>query len=86
MTGLQSRSSRGVTGVQSPCSRGVTGLSSGRRRRARPFRPRAPDLALRAAQATDRVRRDLGPAHAYELLHGEESEDFNYFMEEALES
>ena len=26
------------------------------------------------------------PAHAYELLHGEESEHFNYFMEEALES
>jgi Kef-type K+ transport system membrane component KefB/mannitol/fructose-specific phosphotransferase system IIA component (Ntr-type) len=25
------------------------------------------------------------PAHAYELLHGEESEDFNYFMEDALE-
>lgn len=25
------------------------------------------------------------PAHAYELLHGEESEHFNYFMEEALE-
>ena len=24
-------------------------------------------------------------AHAYELLHGEESEHFNYFMEEALE-
>jgi mannitol/fructose-specific phosphotransferase system IIA component (Ntr-type) len=26
------------------------------------------------------------PAHAYELLHGEESEHFNYFMEEALEA
>ena len=25
------------------------------------------------------------PAHAYELLHGEESEDFNYFMDDALE-
>jgi mannitol/fructose-specific phosphotransferase system IIA component (Ntr-type) len=22
------------------------------------------------------------PAHAYEILHGEESEDFNYFLEE----
>ncbi|CAM9451183.1 unnamed protein product [Discosporangium mesarthrocarpum] len=26
------------------------------------------------------------PAHAYELLHGEESEHFNYFIEEALEA
>lgn len=26
------------------------------------------------------------PAHAYELLHGEESEDFNYFMDDALEA
>jgi len=25
------------------------------------------------------------PAHAYELLHGEESEGFNYFMDDALE-
>jgi hypothetical protein len=22
------------------------------------------------------------PAHAYEILHGEETEDFNYFLEE----
>jgi hypothetical protein len=22
------------------------------------------------------------PAHAYELLHGDETEDFNYFLEE----
>jgi PTS system fructose-specific IIC component len=28
----------------------------------------------------------VSPAHAYELLHGEESEDFNYFMDEVLES
>jgi Kef-type K+ transport system membrane component KefB/mannitol/fructose-specific phosphotransferase system IIA component (Ntr-type) len=26
------------------------------------------------------------PAHAYELLHGEESEGFNYFMDDALEA
>ena len=23
------------------------------------------------------------PAHAYEILHGEESEDFNYFLDES---
>lgn len=34
----------------------------------------------------ERLFDSKSPAHAYELLHGEESEDFNYFMEDALES
>ena len=34
----------------------------------------------------DRLFDAKSPAHAYELLHGEESEHFNYFMEEALEA
>ncbi len=33
----------------------------------------------------DQLFQSKSPAHAYELLHGEESEDFNYFMEDALE-
>lgn len=33
----------------------------------------------------DQLFESKSPAHAYELLHGEESEDFNYFMEDALE-
>ena len=46
--------------------------------------------ALARTVGTDRAFGDQlfdskSPAHAYELLHGEESEDFNYFMEEALE-
>ena len=39
------------------------------------------DVALKVVQRPD----SKSPAHAYELLHGEESEDFNYFMEDALE-
>ena len=47
--------------------------------------------ALARTVGTDRAFQDQlfdskSPAHAYELLHGEESEDFNYFIEEALES
>jgi PTS system fructose-specific IIC component len=47
--------------------------------------------ALARTVGTDRAFGDQlfdskSPAHAYELLHGEESEDFNYFMEEALEA
>jgi mannitol/fructose-specific phosphotransferase system IIA component (Ntr-type)/Kef-type K+ transport system membrane component KefB len=47
--------------------------------------------ALARTVGTDRAFQDQlfdskSPAHAYELLHGEESEDFNYFMEDALES
>ena len=46
--------------------------------------------ALARTIGTDRALQDQlfhskSPAHAYELLHGEESEDFNYFMEDALE-
>jgi Kef-type K+ transport system membrane component KefB/mannitol/fructose-specific phosphotransferase system IIA component (Ntr-type) len=46
--------------------------------------------ALARTIGTDRAFQDQlfdskSPAHAYELLHGEESEDFNYFMEDALE-
>jgi fructose PTS system EIIBC or EIIC component len=46
--------------------------------------------ALARTVGTDRVFQDQlfeskSPAHAYELLHGEESEDFNYFMDDALE-
>lgn len=33
----------------------------------------------------ERLVDSRSPAHAYELLHGEESEDFNYFMDDALE-
>ena len=33
----------------------------------------------------DQLFESKSPAHAYELLHGEESEDFNYFMDDALE-
>jgi Kef-type K+ transport system membrane component KefB/mannitol/fructose-specific phosphotransferase system IIA component len=33
----------------------------------------------------DQLFESKSPAHAYELLHGEESEDFNYFMDEVLE-
>jgi PTS system fructose-specific IIC component len=33
----------------------------------------------------DQLFESKSPAHAYELLHGEESEDFNYFMEDVLE-
>lgn len=45
--------------------------------------------ALARTVGTDRAFQDQlfdskSPAHAYELLHGEESEDFNYFMEDAL--
>ncbi len=47
--------------------------------------------ALARTVGSDRAFQDQlfdskSPAHAYELLHGEESEDFNYFMEDALES
>jgi len=47
--------------------------------------------ALARTVGTDRAFQDQlfdskSPAHAYELLHGEESEDFNYFIEDALES
>jgi PTS system fructose-specific IIC component len=46
--------------------------------------------ALARTVGTDRAFQDQlfdsqSAAHAYELMHGEESEDFNYFMEEALE-
>ncbi|MFP6655842.1 MAG: cation:proton antiporter [Myxococcota bacterium] len=46
--------------------------------------------ALARTIGTDRAFQDQlfdskSPAHAYELLHGDESEDFNYFMEDALE-
>jgi len=46
--------------------------------------------ALARTVGTDRAIQDQlfdskSAAHAYELLHGEESEDFNYFMEDALE-
>jgi PTS system fructose-specific IIC component len=46
--------------------------------------------ALARTVGTDRAFQDQlfeskSPAHAYERLHGEESEDFNYFMEDALE-
>ena len=46
--------------------------------------------ALARTVGTDRAMQDQlfdskSAAHAYELLHGEESEDFNYFMEDALE-
>ena len=46
--------------------------------------------ALARTVGTDRAFQDQlfdsqSPAHAYELLHGEESEDFNYFMEDVLE-
>jgi len=34
----------------------------------------------------ERLVDSRSPAHAYELLHGEESEDFNYFMDDALEA
>lgn len=45
--------------------------------------------ALAQTVGADRAFQDQlfdsqSPAHAYELLHGEESEDFNYFMEDAL--
>lgn len=47
--------------------------------------------ALARTVGTDRAFQDQlfdskSAAHAYELLHGEESEDFNYFMEDVLES
>ena len=47
--------------------------------------------ALARAVGTDRTFQDQlfqskSPAHAYELLHGEESERFNYFMDDALEA
>lgn len=47
--------------------------------------------ALARTVGTDRAFQDQlfdskSPAHAYELLHGEESEDFNYFFEDALEA
>jgi PTS system fructose-specific IIC component len=46
--------------------------------------------ALARTVGTDRAFQDQlfeskSSAHAYELLHGEESEDFNYFMDDALE-
>jgi Kef-type K+ transport system membrane component KefB/mannitol/fructose-specific phosphotransferase system IIA component len=46
--------------------------------------------ALARTVGTDRAFQDQlfdskSAAHAYELLHGEESEDFNYYIEEALE-
>jgi len=46
--------------------------------------------ALARTVGNDRAFQDQlfdsqSPAHAYELLHGEESEDFNYFMDEVLE-
>ena len=45
--------------------------------------------ALARTVGTDRAFQDQlfdskSPAHAYELVHGEESEDFNYFIEDAL--
>ncbi len=47
--------------------------------------------ALARTVGSDRAFQDQlfdsqSPAHAYELLHGEESEDFNYFIEDALET
>ena len=47
--------------------------------------------ALARTVGTDRAFQDQlfdskSPAHAYELVHGEESEDFNYFMEDALKA
>ena len=47
--------------------------------------------ALARTVGTDRAFQDQlfeskSPAHAYELLHGEESEDFNYFMDDVLEA
>ena len=47
--------------------------------------------ALARTIGTDRAFQEQlfdskSPAHAYELLHGEESEDFNYFMDAALEN
>ncbi len=47
--------------------------------------------ALARTVGTDRAFQDQlfdskSPAHAYELLHGDESEDFNYFIEDALEA
>jgi PTS system fructose-specific IIC component len=47
--------------------------------------------ALARTVGSDRAFQDQlfdskSAAHAYELLHGEESEDFNYFMEDALEA
>ncbi|MBJ18393.1 MAG: PTS transporter subunit EIIA [bacterium] len=47
--------------------------------------------ALARTVGTDRAFQDQlfdskSPAHAYELLNGEESEDFNYFIEDALEA
>ena len=47
--------------------------------------------ALARTVGSDRAFQDQlfdsqSPAHAYELLHGEESEDFNYFIEDALEA
>jgi len=46
--------------------------------------------ALARTVGTDRAFQDQlfdskNAAHAYELLHGEESEDFNFFMDDALE-
>jgi Kef-type K+ transport system membrane component KefB/mannitol/fructose-specific phosphotransferase system IIA component len=46
--------------------------------------------ALARTVGTDRAFQDQlfyskSPAHAYELLHGEESEEFNYFTEDVLE-
>jgi Kef-type K+ transport system membrane component KefB/mannitol/fructose-specific phosphotransferase system IIA component (Ntr-type) len=46
--------------------------------------------ALARTVGTDRVFQERlfdskSPAHAYELLHGEESEGFNYFMDDVLE-
>jgi len=46
--------------------------------------------ALARTVGTDRAFQDQlfdsqSPAHAYELMYGEESEDFNYFMEDVLE-
>jgi len=47
--------------------------------------------ALARTVGSDRAFQDQlfdsqSPAHAYELLHGEESEDFNYFIEDALDA
>jgi mannitol/fructose-specific phosphotransferase system IIA component (Ntr-type) len=47
--------------------------------------------ALARTIGTDRALQDQlfeskSPAHAYELLHGEESEDFNYFMDDVLKA
>jgi len=47
--------------------------------------------ALARTVGSDRAFQDQlfdskSAAHAYELLHGEESEDFNYFIEDALEA